>query len=175
MESGAQLAWSCGSGARTGKFAEACLDVNNDSSSSLYDASLDATAGVAGGRPVGLPAEQVPAHQRLLVNPLWPVLCALSAVALIQHSLRTRNVLLFCASLGVLLLSPLLAQFYCRDCGASAWLVHANTHACDAVEERYLRGAPTPAGISTRTQILLWVYVLAFGLMAWLVWRIAGI
>ncbi len=115
--------------------------MDNDPRSPLYDPQLDTshvTLHVATSR---LPIEAIGWHQRLVVNPLVAILCSLAGVALIQHALRTRNVVLFGTAVGVLFLSLLLIQFHCRDCGATGWYLHAGNHACAAVVARWRQNA----------------------------------
>ena len=111
--------------------------MDNDPRSSLYDPQLDTSHGLSTSRPAVLPIEAIGEHQRLVVNPLVAILSSLAGVALIQHALRTRNVVLFCTAVGVLFLSLLLIQFHCRDCGTNGWYLHASQHACAAVVGRW--------------------------------------
>jgi hypothetical protein len=115
------------------------------------------------------PKEAVREQQRVVVNPLAAILCCWAGVVLIQHSLRTHNVFLFSAGVGVLFLSVLLIQFHCRDCGATGWYLHASRHACAAVLARWRCNVPGPSGVRARTQLLIWSYVLIFTLLAYLV------
>ena len=80
-----------------------------------------------------------------------------------RHALHTRNVLLFCAGMGVLFLSFLLIQFHCRDCGSTGWYLHAHRHACAAVVARWRQDALPRFSLTARTQLLIWSYALASG------------
>ena len=82
------------------------------------------------------------------------------AIALIYHALCTRNVGLFLAALGLLLLGFLLFQYHCLDCGSTGWYLHAKGHACGPVVDRCARRGPAARGLSARTQRLIWVYIL---------------
>ncbi|MGZ5972264.1 MAG: hypothetical protein ACXWPK_02480, partial [Isosphaeraceae bacterium] len=68
--------------------------MDNDPRSPLYDPQLDTSHGLTMSRPAVLPIEAIGWHQRLVVNPLMAILSTLAGVALIQHALRTRNVVL---------------------------------------------------------------------------------
>ncbi len=112
-------------------------NVDNDPGSRVYDPLLDTSLDLTRSRQAAVPIEFVGQHQRLVVNPLVAFLCGLSAALLIRHALHTRNVMLFCAGVGVLFLSFLLIQFHCRDCGSTGWYLHASRHACAAVVARW--------------------------------------
>jgi hypothetical protein len=137
----------------------------------VFDPQIDTPDELSSSRVLAVPVEAVGWHQRLVVNPLVAILCSLAGVALIQHALRTRNVFLFCAAVAVLFLSFLLIQFHCRDCGATGWYLHAGHHACAAVVARWRQNVSARAGLRARTQLLIWVYVLVFGLLGYAVFK----
>jgi hypothetical protein len=116
-----------------------------------------------------LSRQEVGWNQRLLVNPILPILTAILAVWLIYHSLRTRNVFLFVAALGLLVCALPLFQFHCLDCGAVGWYASSGRHACPAVVDRCGRAAPMRAGVRPKTQFLFWVYALWAGLVGYAV------
>lgn len=119
-----------------------------------------------------MPIEAAAWHQRLIVNPLVAILCSLAGVALIQHALRTRNAFLFCSAVGVLFLSLLLIQFHCRDCGATGWYLHAGKHVCAAVATRWRQNL-SASGLTARTQLLIWSYIMVFGLLMYVVFTLS--
>lgn len=137
--------------------------MDNDPRTPLFDPELDTSHELSASRLPALPIEVIGEHQRLLVNPLVAILCGLGGVALIQHALRTRNVVLFGTAVGVLFLSFLLIQFHCRDCGATGWYLHAGRHACAAVVARWRQNVSARSGLRSRTQLIIWVYVLVAG------------
>ena len=148
-------------------------NVDNDPRSPLYDPQLDTSHGLTMSRPAVLPIEAIGWHQRLVVNPLVAILCSLAGVALIQHALRTRNVVLFCTAVGVLFLSLLLIQFHCRDCGTTGWYLHASRHACAAVVARWRQNVLARSGLRARTQLLIWSYVMVFRLLGYAVFTLS--
>jgi hypothetical protein len=143
--------------------------VDNDPRSPLFDPELDTSHELSTSRLPALPIEAIGEHQRLVVNPLVAILCGLAGVALIQHALRTRNAVLFGTAVGVLFLSFLLIQFHCRDCGATGWYLHAGRHACAAVVARWRQCVSARSGLRAGTQLLIWVYVLVAGGLAYAV------
>jgi hypothetical protein len=143
--------------------------VDNDPRTPLFDPELDTSHELSASRLPALPIEVIGEHQRLVVNPLVAILCGLGGVVLIQHALRTRNVLLFGTAVGVLFLSFLLIQFHCRDCGATGWYLHAGRHACAAVVARWRQNASARSGLRSRTQLLIWVYVMVLSLLGYAV------
>jgi hypothetical protein len=147
--------------------------VDNDPRTTLFDPLLDTSLELSTSRGAALPFEAVGEHQRLVINPLVAILCILSGVALIQHALRTRNVVLFCTAVGVLFLSLLLIQFHCRDCGATGWYLHASRHACAAVVARWRRKVLPRSGLRARTQLLIWSYIMVFGLLGYVVFALS--
>lgn len=159
-------AWCTGCQCRNG------CNVDNDPRPPLYDAHLDTPHQLSSSRFTAVPIEAIGEHQRLVVNPLVAILCSLSGVALIQQALRTRNVVLFCTAVGVLFLSLLLIQFHCRDCGATGWYLHSGKHACAATVERWRQNL-SASGLGARTQLLIWTYVLVFGLLGYAVVKLA--
>jgi len=138
----------------------------------VFDPQLDMAHELSASRLRAVPMEAVGWHQRLVVNPLVAILCTMAGVALIQHALRTRNVFLFCAGVGVLFLSLLLIQFHCRDCGATGWYLHAGKHACAAVVARWRQNVSARSGLRARTQLLIWAYVVVFGLLGYAVFAL---
>lgn len=144
-------------------------NVDNDPRSPLFDPHLDTSHELSSSRLPALPIEAIGEHQRLVVNPLVAILCSLAGVALIQHALRTRNVVLFCTAVGVLFLSLLLIQFHCRDCGATGWYLHASHHACAAIVARWRQNLSARSGLRARTQLLIWTYVMVFSLLGYAV------
>jgi hypothetical protein len=144
-------------------------NVNNDPRSPLFDPQLDTSHELSSSRPAVLPIEAIGEHQRLVVNPLVAILSSLAGVALIQHALRTRNLALFGTGVGVLLLSLLLIQFHCRDCGATGWYLHASRHACAAVVARWRQNVLARSGLRAGTQLLIWTYVMFFSLLGYAV------
>jgi hypothetical protein len=146
--------------------------VDNNPRSPVFDPQLDTSHELASSRLTAVPVEAIGWHQRLVVNPVVAILCSLAAVALVQHALRTRNVLLFCTAVGVLFLSLLLIQFHCRDCGASGWYLLAGKHACAAVGTRWRQNV-SASGLSARTQLLIWAYIMVFGLLGYAVYMLS--
>jgi hypothetical protein len=143
--------------------------VDQNSESSVFDPDHD----IPRRQVVPLPAEEVRQSQRLLVNPALAILDVLLAVALIHHSLWTRNVLLFLAAIGVLFLAFLLFRFQCLDCGDSGWYYQSGRHACAAIAERCGNGGARSAGMRPRTQYLLWVYTIVAGVIGYGVFLLA--
>ena len=147
--------------------------MDNDPRSPLYDPQLDTSHELSSSRLLAVSIEAVGWHQRLVVNPLVAILSGLGGIALIQHALRTRNVVLFGAAVGVLFLSLLLIQYHCRDCGATGWYLHAGNHACAAVVARWRRNLSARSGLRARTQLLIWTYVMVFGLLGYAVFSLS--
>jgi len=147
--------------------------VDNEPRSHFFDPQLDTPHELSASRVPVVPVDAIAWHQRLVINPLVAILCTLAAVALIQHSLRTRNVLLFCAALGVMFLSLLLIQFHCRDCGATGWYLHSSSHACAAVVARWRQNISARSGLRAKTQLLIWTYVLIFALLGCAVYMVS--
>jgi hypothetical protein len=146
--------------------------VDYDSRTPLFDPQHDASEALSSSRLAGIPVEAVGDCQRIVVNPLVAIVCCMSGVALVQHALRTRNLILFCSALGVLFLSLLLIQFHCRDCGTTGWYLHASKHACNMVVSRWRQNL-SATGLRARTQLLIWTYVVAFGVLGYLVFALA--
>lgn len=146
--------------------------MDNDPRPPLSEPQLDMSYEIPSSRLPAMPIEAAGWHQRLVVNPSVAILCTLAGVALIQHALRTRNVFLFCAAVGVLFLSLLLIQFHCRDCGATGWYLHAGKHACPAVVTRWRQNL-SASGLRVRTQLLIWAYAVAFGLIGYVVFALS--
>jgi len=138
----------------------------------VYDPQLDTSHELSTSRLAAVPVEAIGWHQRLVVNPLVAILCNLAGVALIQHALRTRNVVLFCSAVGVVFLSLLLIQFHCRDCGATGWYLYAGKHVCAAVVARWRQNL-SASGLTARTQLLIWAYVMVFGLLGYAVFMLS--
>ena len=162
------------SGVRRGRQRRNARNVDNDPRSPLFDPQLDTSHQLSTSRlPAVLLIEAIGWHQRLVVNPLVAILSSLAGVALIQHALRTRNLALFGTGVGVLFLSLLLIQFHCRDCGATGWYLHASRHACAAVVARWRQNVLARAGWSARTQLLVWSYVMVFGLLGYAVFTLS--
>jgi hypothetical protein len=103
-------------------------------------------------------------YQRLLINPLLVVLGWLIAVAVLRFSLQARDPTVFATAVCLLLLSMLLVQFHCLDCGATGWLLLRRRHACPAVvgrrQDQAIRRIHSP-GI--RTQVVIWLLILIVG------------
>lgn len=148
-------------------------NVDNNPRSPLFDPQLDTSHELSTSRLPALPIEAIGEHQRLVVNPLVAILCSLAGVALIQHALRTRNVVLFGIGVGVLFLSLLLIQFHCRDCGATGWYLHASRHACASVVARWRQNVVARSGLRARTQLLIWSYVMIFSLLGYVVFTLS--
>lgn len=148
-------------------------NVDNNPRSPLFDPQLDTSHELSTSRLPALPIEAIGEHQRLVVNPLVAILCSLAGVALIQHALRTRNVVLFGIGVGVLFLSLLLIQFHCRDCGATGWYLHASRHACASVVARWRQNVVARSGLRARTQLLIWSYVMVFSLLGYVVFTLS--
>jgi hypothetical protein len=130
--------------------------VDNEPISHVFDQDHDVPV-----RPrLAVPIDVLADYQRLVVNPLLAILVAVVGTFLIQSALRTKNLFLFGASVGLLLLAFLLIQFHCLDCRSTGWYLHASRHACDPVLDRYSKRGPRPRGLSLRTQRLIWVYIL---------------
>ncbi len=127
---------------------------------------------ISSTRLPAVPIEAIGWHQRLVVNPLVAILCSLAGVALIQHALRTRNVVLFCTAVAVMFLSLLLIQFQCRDCGTNGWYLHSGHHACAAVVARWRQNVSARSGLSARTQLLIWAYIMVFSLLAYAIFAL---
>ncbi len=144
-------------------------NVDNDPRLPVNDPQIDTPHELSTSRLPAVPMEAIGWHQRLVVNPLLAILCSLAGIALIQHALRTRNVFLFGSAVTVLLLSLLLIQFHCRDCGATGWCLHASKHACAAVVARWRQNVSARSGLTARTQLLIWAYVMVFGLVGYVV------
>lgn len=138
----------------------------------MHDPLLDTSLEQTRSRQA-VPIEFVGQYQRLVVNPLVAFLCGLSAAILIRHALHTRNVLLFCAGLGVLFLSFLLIQFHCRDCGTTGWYLHASRHACAAVVARWRQNTLLRYGLTARRQLHIWSYILVFGILGYAVFLLS--
>jgi hypothetical protein len=147
--------------------------VDNDPRTRLFDPELDTSHALSASRLPALPIEVIGEHQRLVVNPLVAILCGLGGVVLIQHALRTRNVLLFGTAVGVLFLSFLLIQFHCRDCGSTGWYLHVGRHACAAVVARWRQNVSARSGLRSRTQLLIWVYVMVLSLLGYAVFTLS--
>ena len=147
--------------------------MDNGPRSPLFDPQFDTAHELSTSRIPALPIEAIGEHQRLVVNPLVAILSSLAGVALIQHALRTRNVFLFGTAVGVLFLSLLLIQFHCRDCGATGWYLHAGNHACAAVVARWRQNLSARSGLRARTQLLIWAYVMVFGLLGYAVFTLS--
>jgi hypothetical protein len=147
--------------------------VDNDPRSPLFDPQFDTAHELSTSRLPALPIEAIGEHQRLVVNPLVGILCSLAGVALIQHALRTRNVVLFGTAVGVLFLSLLLIQYHCRDCGATGWYLHAGNHACAGVVARWRQKLSARSGLRARTQLLIWTYVMVFSLLGYAVFALS--
>ncbi|MGZ3433440.1 MAG: hypothetical protein ACXWN0_17105 [Isosphaeraceae bacterium] len=148
-------------------------NVDNDPRSPVYDPQLDASHKLSTSRLPAVPIEAIGWHQRLVVNPLVAILSTLAGVALIQHALLTRNVVLFCTAVGVLFLSLLLIQFHCRDCGTTGWYLHSSRHACAAVVARWRQNVLARSGLRARTQLLIWSYVMVFSLLGYAVFTLS--
>jgi len=135
--------------------------VDNDPISYVSDPDHDIPV-----RPrVTVSVEVIRDYQRLLVNPLLAIFDGVVSSALIYHALRTRNLALFLAATSLLLLSFLLFQYHCLDCGSTGWYLQARRHACGKVIDRCTRHEPRSRGLSVRTQRLIWVYILAAGVL----------
>ncbi len=147
--------------------------MDNDTSSSVYDPVLDTSLELTRSRQPAVPVEFVGQHQQLVVNPLVAMLSGVSAAVLIRHGLHTRNVLLFCAGLGVLFLSFLLIQFHCRDCGSTGWYLHASRHACAAVVARWRQNVVPRYSLTAKRQLHIWSYALVFGLLGYAVFLLS--
>ena len=135
--------------------------VDSDPISYVSDPDHD----IPGAPRLTVPVEILRDHQRLVVNPLLAIFDGVVAIALIYHALRTRNLALFLAALSLLLLAFLLFQYHCLDCGSTGWYLHARHHACGPVVDRCARRGPRTRGLSVKTQRLIWVYILAAGVL----------
>jgi hypothetical protein len=131
--------------------------VDRDLWPSTYDRDLDLH-----GHTAPAPREPIDPYRRLLGNPLLAVGALVLAVALIRMSLDHRHLLLFLAATGLLFGAVFFAQFHCLDCGKTGWAVTARRHACPAVVARWREGRNSRWRVpSLRTQMIVWVYVLA--------------
>lgn len=137
--------------------------MDQNSTSTLFDADHD----IPRRAVAPLSGDAVRASQRLVVNPVLAILTALLSVSLVHHALRTLNVLLFIAALGLLGCATVLFQFHCLDCGKVGWYLHSGRHVCPAVVLRCTDQHHQKAGLRHRTQYLIWIYALGIGLLGY--------
>jgi len=118
------------------------------------------------------PAPEAGEYRRILVNPFLGFLATalwVRAVFVIAHAEtilglpQTVTAPLWCASIWLI---PRLFRFHCLDCGRSGRLWRWKEHVCPTVAERVASGRTrTVRGPSPWVQLLIWVYVLAFGFL----------
>lgn len=100
--------------------------------------------------------------QRLIVNPFLAVLTFLALVAAERWAFLNLSKGWFEFGFGLLAFDFFLFQYYCRDCGATGWLVGYRNHACPSVVARYSRGEqPRFRGPDVRVQLVIWLIVIA--------------
>jgi hypothetical protein len=128
-----------------------------DPDSTLFDAELDTPR----HRPRTIPDDSVANCQRLIINPFLAILGWLAAGALLRYSLRGHDLALYLTALFGLSIPFLLIQFHCLDCRATGWYIRAGRHVCAGVFARWACGAGGSRWPGGRTQLLIWLYVLA--------------
>jgi hypothetical protein len=136
--------------------------VESQANQGTFDPELD----LMPRRPTRRHPERLPPYQRLIVNPLLVVLSWLIVFAVIRISVANRNMIGFLVAISQMVLSILLVQYHCLDCGKTGWLMGYRSHACPAVAARWgNRLAPPIRGPGVGAQLALWFMLLAGGLI----------
>ena len=97
---------------------------------------LDPELGTSQGPSRGVAPEFVREHTRIIINPFLVLLGWSSTGYLLQLGLKTRDPGLSLAALMGLLLSTLLIQYHCLDCGETGWAIRAARHLCPLAAAR---------------------------------------
>lgn len=135
-----------------------------------FDPDLDVAS-----RPRPAGSGDLSEHQRLVVNPLLAVLALLGDWALLVHSLAARNVYLFLATLFATVVSLLLIQYHCLDCGRTDFVLRARRHACPAVVHRQAADEEPPLlPPSVKAQVKAWGLAFAAALVLLAIYRAHG-
>lgn len=101
-------------------------------------------------------------QQRLVANPLLAVVALLGVWALFCYSLEVRNLYLFLATAFAAVVSALLIQYHCLDCGHTDFALRSRRHACAPVLHRIRIDAEPPLlPPALGTQIKAWLIVAA--------------
>jgi hypothetical protein len=131
-----------------------------DAAGGTFDPELD----LLPRRPGRRTREPLDGYQLLVVNPLLVVLSWLVAVAVIRFAVRDLNLTVFVVGIVQMLLSMLLVQFHCLDCGATGWLLEHRRHSCPAVIARWqAQHVRRIHGPTVGAQILLWFLFIMTG------------
>ncbi|OJW24623.1 MAG: hypothetical protein BGO49_06150 [Planctomycetales bacterium 71-10] len=96
-------------------------------------------------------------QQRLVANPLLAVVALLGVWALFRYSLEVRNLYLFFATAFAAVVSALLIQYHCLDCGHTDFALRSRRHACAPVVHRIrIDAEPHLLPPALGTQIKAW-------------------
>jgi len=118
------------------------------------------------GRPPRVPFESLPSYQRIVVNPLLGVLVWLVMFALIRAGVKSQSSTLFLIGSSLFFAAFFLHQFHCLDCGATDWLFRYRHHACPLIVARSQnREGGRFRFPSVKTQIMIWLYLVAGALL----------
>jgi hypothetical protein len=133
----------------------------------LFDRDLD-------NQPRGripTPGDAPYEYQRLVVNPFLTVLVWIIFLGLLRTVVPTQNAAGLVADILVFLLTPLLIQFHCLDCGATGWLAYYQRHACPKVVERWQRRVVRRFhGPGISLQLIAWFIFIIAALVLVMVW-----
>jgi hypothetical protein len=100
---------------------------------SVFDPDLDAQP----RRQAFVPADPVDRYQRLVANPFLTVLVWIVLTGLLRGVAPGQELAGWAAGILVFMLSLLLIQFHCLDCGATGCLLRRHHHVCPKVMIRW--------------------------------------
>ncbi len=136
----------------------------------MFDSDLD----IPRHRTPSLTIEQVSQQQRLVANPLLPILAWIAAIVLIRLGVRSLNLVLFLSGVALALAAFCGFQYHCLDCGRIGWFLRVRNHACPPLVDRCLSSSPArTGGIRIGTQIIFWLFLVATALGIFLIWYTA--
>jgi hypothetical protein len=132
---------------------------------STFDPEFDPPA--ARSRPAGAWDDT---DKRLIVNPFLVLVDWLAAYAFFRAAIMRVDFTMFQIGAALLLVSSVLCQYHCLDCGATGWLVRHRRHRCPEAVARSRIERPRRWHIpGVAVQIVVWGYLVAMAVALYLI------
>ncbi len=115
------------------------------------------------------PRSQIPARMtytraRLIANPFLTILGLVLAFAVLKAGLRSRDLVLFMTSIIGMVISLLIIQYHCLDCGETGWAIRARRHLCPLGALRAMNASiGRPHFPTILAQLKIWFVIVAIG------------
>ena len=124
----------------------------------VFDRDLDATP----TRPIRPLNESITLYQRLIVNPCLAIVVIIFGAVLYVWANENHFEALTRVEAAFFVLSLLLLQYHCRDCGKTGSLIAYKSHLCPMVLTRWNeRELPRFCGPSVPGQLGIWFILFA--------------